>query len=70
MVRFSDYVRPPKAAEIIGCTPGRVYQMLRAEEFRDVIDLGEGRFLISRKEAEKVGESPAKTGRPRKKIAS
>lgn len=70
MVRIADYVTPPQAAEIIGCTPGRVYQMLRAREFRDVLDLGDGRKMIGRSEAEKLAKSPAKTGRPRKTLAS
>jgi hypothetical protein len=70
MVRISDYVHPPQAAEIIGCTPGRVYQKLRAGEFKDVLDLGDGRYMIGRKEVQKEASSPAKTGRPRKSLAS
>lgn len=70
MVRISDYVHPPEAAKIIGCTPGRVYQKLRAGEFKDVLDLGGERYMISRKEAERERDSPANTGRPRKCVAS
>ena len=70
MVRISDYVRPPRAAEIIGCTPGRVYQMLRAGDFSDTIKVDESTTLISRREAEKIAQNPAKTGRPRKRVAS
>lgn len=70
MVRLNDYVTPADAAAIIGCTDGRVYQKLREGEFRDVIPVGKNRFLIGRKECEKLAESPAKTGRPRKAMAS
>lgn len=69
MVRFSDYVSPTAAAKIIGCTDGRVYQMLRAGVFRDKIPVGERRVLIARREVEKIANSPAKTGRPRKSLA-
>ena len=70
MVRLADYVTPTDAAEIIGCTDGRVYQKLRDGEFKDVIPVGKNRFLIGRKECEKVANSPEKTGRPRKAVAS
>jgi hypothetical protein len=66
MVRLADYVEPAKAAEIIGCTDGRVYQKLRAGEFSDVIPIGKNRFLIARRECEKMAKNPAPTGRPRK----
>lgn len=69
MVRISDYVMPVDAAEIIGCTVGRVYQMLRDDEFRDLLPIGK-RVMISRKEVEKVAASPATTGRPRKNLVS
>lgn len=70
MVRMSDYVSPPDAADIIGCTPGRIYQMLRAGDFRDLLPIGKRGKLISRKEVEKVAKQPATTGRPRKNLAS
>lgn len=69
MVRIADYVSPAEAASIIGCTDGRVYQMLRDRDFRDLIPIGK-RVLISRKEAERKAREPAKTGRPRKNRAS
>lgn len=70
MVRLADYVTPPEAAEIIGCTKGRVYQMLRGGEFNDLLKFGKRNFLISKKEAQKVASSPSSIGRPRKKMAS
>ncbi len=70
MVRFADYISPATAADLIGCTKGRVYQMLRGGDFNDLIPVGKNRYLISRKEIEKVAKNPADTGRPRKKIAS
>ena len=69
MVRFSDYVTPDKAAEIIGCTKGRLHQMRRAGDLKDLIPTGKNRFLFGRRECEKIAKSPAKTGRPRKALA-
>lgn len=73
MVCIADYVSPQKAAQIIGCTKGRVYQLLREGNdgpFRDLLLVGKRSVLISRREAEKVAKTPSETGRPRKKIAS
>lgn len=70
MFRLSDYVRPFEAATIVGCTVGRIHQMTRDGEFRDLLPVGKNRVLISKKEVEKVAKSPAKTGRPRKNLAA
>lgn len=70
MVRIADYVNPPDAAEIVGCTKGRIYQMLRDGDFTDLLQISEKRFMIGRKEVEKVAKNPSSTGRPRKKMAS
>lgn len=72
MVRIADYVEPAKAAEIIGCTSGRIYQLLRQSppEFSGLLPIGKNRYLIPRKEVERVAKNPAKTGRPRKNLAS
>jgi len=71
MVRFADYVNPAEAAEIIGCTKGLVYQLLRAGEFKGhTIPVGKRSVLIDRKKVQKVADSPAPTGRPRKNLAS
>lgn len=60
-----DAVSVSRAAEIIGCTTGRVRQLLREEALRGK-KLGERAWAVSRVDAEKLAESPAKTGRPRK----
>ena len=70
MVRLADYVSPSSAAEIIGCTDGRIYQMLRDREFHNLLPIGKNRVMISRKEVERIAHSPAKTGRPRKNLAA
>lgn len=70
MVKLSDYVTPVQAAKIIGCTKGRVYQMLRKGEIPGVLPITERSKLIPRKEAERISKSPADTGRPRKALAS
>jgi hypothetical protein len=69
MVRLADYVSPSKAADLVGCTKGRIYQMLRGGEFRDLIPVGKRSVLIGRKEVEKIANNPSATGRPRKKLA-
>ena len=68
MVDLAEFVQPKQAAVIIGCTDGRVYQMLREGDFeeKDLIRFGEKPRLIRRKAVEKIANEPAKTGRPRK----
>lgn len=67
MVDLAEYVQPKEAAEIVGCTKGRIYQMLRDGDFRDedLIFLGEKPRLIRRSVITELASSPAKTGRPR-----
>jgi len=60
-----DAICVTAAAKIIGCTTGRVRQLLRDGALRGV-KLGERAWVVSRVDAEKLGKSPAKTGRPRK----
>lgn len=60
-----DAIPVAAAAEIIGCTTGRVRQLLRENAIRGV-KLGERAWAVSRVDAEKMGAKPAKTGRPRK----
>jgi excisionase family DNA binding protein len=72
MVCLSDYVTPVTAAAIIGCTKGRVYQMINDGEIpkSKLAEIGPRRYLIYKKEAERIKATPAKTGRPRKAMAS
>ena len=60
-----DAVSVTRAAEIIGCTTGRVRQLLRDQMIRGT-KLGARAWAVSRVDAEKMAENPAKTGRPRK----
>lgn len=59
-----DFVTVTKAAEIMGCTPGRVRQMLRAEEIEGE-KVGERAWMVLRKAAEKHAQKPDGPGRPR-----
>ena len=70
MAALAEYVNPTQAADIIGCTEGRVYQLNREGRFKDRLPIGKNRFLLSRREVEKIAKSPAKTGRPRINLAS
>jgi hypothetical protein len=59
-----DAISVVAAAEIIGCTPGRVRQMLWGGDLRGVKVGVE--WIVSRTDAEKIRRNPASTGRPRK----
>ena len=63
---LANYASPDEAAAIIGCTNGRIYQLLKAKAFRDVLRIGKRMVLVSKKEAVRIAREPAKTGRPRK----
>ena len=66
-----DAVSVTKAAEIIGCTPGRVRQLLLDGEMRGkkLDDNEQAPWLVSRVDAEKLKRNPSTTGRPRKHSA-
>lgn len=66
-----DAVSVSKAAEIIGCTTGRVRQLLLDGEIRGkkLDESEQAPWLVSRVDAEKLSKSPATTGRPRKNRA-
>lgn len=64
-----DAVSATDAAEIIGCTTGRVRQLLRDGMLRGQ-KLGKRAWAVSRVDAEKLATKPATTGRPRKSQAS
>lgn len=69
LVRLADYLTTEQAAERIGCTPSRVSQLRRDDQFKGVLVLGPRYVLIPRKEVEKFAKEPQKTGRPRKNSA-
>ncbi len=52
------------AAGIVGVTPGRIRQMLRAGEL-DGAKLSERLWIVSESSAKKVAKTPHNTGRPR-----
>jgi hypothetical protein len=63
-----DAVSVTDAAYIIGCTTGRVRQLLLNGDIRGK-KLGENErapWLVSKSDAEKMARKPAATGRPRK----
>lgn len=59
-----DAVSVSQAAEIIGCSTGRVRQLLRDGLIRGE-KLGPRAWVVSRVDAQKMAVTPAKTGRPR-----
>lgn len=66
-----DAVSVSKAAEIIGCTTGRVRQLLIDGEIRGkkLDDSEQAPWLVSRVDAERLQKNPSTTGRPRKNRA-
>lgn len=64
MSHIDDYVTVAEAAEIIGCTDGRVCQMARAGELKGQ-KMGKRTWIILRKDCEKYAKTPQKMGRPR-----
>lgn len=63
-----DAVSVSDAAVIIGCTTGRVRQLLIDGEIRGkkLSENENAPWLVSKVDAEKMAKNPAATGRPRK----
>lgn len=63
-----DAVSVTDAASIIGCTTGRVRQLLLDGEIRGkkLSQSENSPWLVSKVDAEKLAKNPASTGRPRK----
>jgi excisionase family DNA binding protein len=40
MVCLNNYITPKEAADAIGCTTGRIYQLLREGGLKDVLRVG------------------------------
>jgi excisionase family DNA binding protein len=58
------YVNTNEAAELIGCTVGRVRQLLRDEELTG-IKANARAWLIPRRQVLQIARRPYTTGRPR-----
>ncbi len=54
----SQFVSTAEAATIIGCTDGRVRQMVRAGDITGVVRMSPRVVLIPRKQAEKIRDNP------------
>lgn len=63
-----DAISVTDAATIIGCTSGRVRQLLIDGEIRGkkLSDAENAPWLVAKVDAEKLAKKPASTGRPRK----
>ncbi len=66
-----DAVSVTDAATIIGCTSGRVRQLLLDGQIRGkkLSETDNSPWLVSKVDAEKMARKPAHTGRPRKNSA-
>ena len=65
MVLNGDYLTPAEAAEIIGCTVGRIHQLLKSKEVAGK-KFSERAWAVNRKSAEAYAKQPKTVGRPRK----
>lgn len=63
-VAFDNYVSVPEAAEIIGCTTGRVHQLRDEGEITGEKVNGRA-WLLLKADVEKVAKKKRTTGRPR-----
>ena len=62
---FQNFLTPNEAADVIGCTDGRVRQLLRDGKLLGQ-KIGERMWLIPEAEVRKMRDLPVETGRPRK----
>jgi excisionase family DNA binding protein len=60
-----DFLTVAQAAEVIGCTEGRVRQLIREGKISGIQELSERIRLIPRSQAEKLRDIPHTVGRPR-----
>lgn len=58
------YFTPQEAAERMGLTSGRLYQMLRANEI-DAVKIGDRFVLIPEVEVDRIRDQKHSVGRPR-----
>lgn len=65
MVLNGDFLTPAEAADIIGCTVGRVHQLLKSKQLAGK-KFSERAWAVNRKSAEAYAKLPQTTGRPRK----
>lgn len=60
-----NWLTATEAADVIGCTTGRVRAMCK-KELLSAVKVGPRAWMVDRASAEKIAKNPAKTGRPRK----
>jgi hypothetical protein len=66
-VDIAEFVNVQEAADIIGCTGGRIRQMLTREKCIDgARKINRRAWLIPRQEAERLRDIVATVGRPRR----
>lgn len=67
---IQGYMTTQEAADFIGCTDGRLRQLIRDNAVKGVVRVGKKTHLIPVSEAERMRENPSKIGRPRKSPAA
>jgi len=63
-VAVKNLLSTKEAAEVIGCTEGRVCQLLRSGDLAGE-KINERAWVVHRESAEKYAKRPQHTGRPR-----
>lgn len=62
---IANYLTVAEAAAVIGVTPGRVRQLVVADEIKGVERVGKRALLIPKREAERIKNIEPTVGRPR-----
>lgn len=66
-MQLRNYLTIEQAAEVIGCTPGRVRQMANTGGIPGAEKIGNRLWMIPRREVEKIRDARPGTGRPRRR---
>lgn len=63
---MADLLNVKDAAKVIGCSVGRLHQLIRNDEVSGVVRFGPRQIVIPRKAVEAIRDNPSSVGRPRK----
>lgn len=65
MALNGEFLTVAEAAKLIGCTHGRVHQLLKSKQIRGT-KFSERAWAVNRKSAQNYAKQPQTVGRPRK----
>lgn len=65
-VDVAELLNVKEAAKVIGCSVGRLHQLIREDGVKGVVRFGPRQIVIPRKAVEEIRDNPSSVGRPRK----